>query len=109
MVGLRPMVGAERFTRSQCRSRSGATPSNTRAPSNTEEPSQETCERGPIRGGLPSCHAPLNQFQVCECQATCLNPFRSESLPHRIPSRATRQSFLRPSDIKTCDGSHEAG
>ena len=31
---------AEAITRSQCRSRSGVTPSNARAPSNTTEPSQ---------------------------------------------------------------------
>src|SRR3712207_9015898 len=92
MVGLRPMVRAERFTRSQCRSRSGATPSNTRAPSKTDDPSQDTWERGPIRGGLPSCQVPLNQFQVCEYQATCLILNRSEVLPYRNACAGNRQS-----------------
>ena len=57
-VGLRCMVAAEAFTRAQCRSRSGDTPSKVRAPSNTEEHSQAACERTPMIGILPSCQSP---------------------------------------------------
>ena len=64
MVGLRYMVLAEALTRAQCRSRSGATPSNTRAPSNTEEPSQIACVRAPHIGTLPSCQSPSIKVQV---------------------------------------------
>ena len=44
-------------------------------------------------GGLPSCHAPSNQVQVCECQATrsSLDRFRSVLLPQRTPPPAPRQ------------------
>jgi hypothetical protein len=70
MTGSSPSVAAERFTRAQCLSMSGMTPSKTRAPSNTDEASQAACERGPRSGGLPSCHSPSNQFHVREYQAT---------------------------------------
>src|SRR5690349_9020584 len=109
MVGFSPMVGAERFTRSQCRSRSGATPSNTRAPSNTEEPSQATWERGPMRGGLPSCHAPLNQFQVCEYQATSLDPLGQNTCPIESLQAADVNRPAGLGEIKSCDGMHERG
>src|SRR6478735_8537053 len=69
---------------------SGATPSKMRAPSNTDEPSQDTWERGPIRGGLPSCHAPLNQFQVCEYQATCIVLWvRMTAASNPLPARSS--------------------
>jgi hypothetical protein len=74
MVGCKPRVSAERLTRSAWRSRSGVTPSNARAPSNTVEPSQEAWERGPMIGGLPSCHSPSIQVQVSEYQGTLKLP-----------------------------------
>src|SRR3569833_4668688 len=67
--GLKCIVFADAFTRVQCRSRSGATPSNTRAPSNTEEPSQIACVRTPQSGTLPSCHCPSKKVQVCDQSA----------------------------------------
>src|SRR5437763_8408078 len=62
--GLRNSFGAESFTRAQCKSRSGVTPSNARAPSNTEEPSHIACVRGPTRPILPSCQSPSWKVQV---------------------------------------------
>ena len=56
--GLRNSFGAELFTRAQCRSRSGVTPSKARAPSNTEEASQNAWERGPMMPKLPSRQSP---------------------------------------------------
>src|SRR5437764_1188108 len=112
MVGFRPMVVAERFTRSQCRSRSGITPSNTRAPSNTDEPSQDACERGPMIGGLPSCHAPSNQFQVCEYQATRLSLSVGVVAPIERPPAPGVNGFPAPgplilliSFVRKCDWS----
>src|SRR5262245_8691360 len=66
---LRCMVLAEALTRAQCRSRSGATPSNTRAPSNTEEPSQIAWVRTFNRGTFPSCNLPSKNVQVCDQSA----------------------------------------
>src|SRR6202035_1159838 len=65
-TGLRRKLSADWLTRAQCRSRSGATPSNARAPSNTVEPSHAACVRGPMIGTLPSCQAPSKKVQVCE-------------------------------------------
>src|SRR5579884_874618 len=65
-LGLRYMVLAEAFTRAQCWSRSGATPSNTLAPSNTDEPSQMACVRAPHNGTLPSRHCPSKNVQVVD-------------------------------------------
>src|SRR6476659_10651392 len=65
-IGLRNIVLAEALTRAQCRSRSGALPSNARAPSNTEEPSQIAWVRAPQSGTLPSRHSPSKNVQVCD-------------------------------------------
>src|SRR3989304_2536167 len=62
--GLRYIVLAEALTRAQCRSRSGATPSNTLAPSNTHDPSQIACVRAPHNGTLPSCQPSSKYVQV---------------------------------------------
>src|SRR3972149_6761994 len=62
--GLRNIVLAEALMRAQCRSRSGATPSNTLAPSNTDDPSQIACVRAPHNGTLPSCQASSKYVQV---------------------------------------------
>jgi hypothetical protein len=58
IVGFSHIVSAEWLTRAQCRSRSGATPSNARAPSNTLDASQKAWSRGPRIGGLPSIQRP---------------------------------------------------
>src|ERR1700694_2650362 len=65
-TGFSLKLTADWLTRAQCRSRSGATPSNARAPSNTVDPSHAACVRGPMIGTLPSCQAPSKQVQVCE-------------------------------------------
>ena len=46
IVGLRPIVVAERLRRAQCSSMSGLTPSKCRAPSNTVEQNQAAWESG---------------------------------------------------------------
>src|SRR6185437_9903128 len=63
-TGLRCIVRAEAFTRAQCKSRSGETPSNVRAPSNTEEHSHAEWLRTPMIGRLPSCQSPSQKVQV---------------------------------------------
>src|SRR5262245_14347207 len=65
-VGFRLNARAEALRRSQCRSRSGVTPSKARAPSNTEEPSQKACVRGPATKTLPSCQSPSIHVQVSD-------------------------------------------
>src|SRR5487761_1956458 len=65
-TGLSLKLTADRLTRAQCASRSGATPSNARAPSNTVEASQAACVRGPMIGTLPSCQSPSKKVQVWE-------------------------------------------
>src|SRR5215813_3410853 len=65
-VALRPSAPADALRRSQCRSRSGVTPSKARAPSNTEEPSQNACVRGPATSTLPSCQSPSSHVQVSD-------------------------------------------
>src|SRR5438045_7526530 len=62
--GLRNSFGAESFTRAQCKSRSGITPSNARAPSNTTEQSQAACVIAVMIGTLPSCHLSSKYVQV---------------------------------------------
>jgi hypothetical protein len=62
-------AAAETFTRAQCRSRSGVTPSKARAPSNTMEPSQTAWVRGPMIGALPACQSPSKKVQVFETSA----------------------------------------
>src|SRR3989304_6322056 len=64
--GLRNIVLADLLTRAQCRSRSGATPSNTLAPSKTDDPSQIACVRAPHNGTLPSCQPPSKYVQVVD-------------------------------------------
>src|SRR5579863_2781365 len=63
-VGLRKSFFAESFTRAQCNSRSGVTPSNALAPSNTTEQSHAACEREPMIGTSPSRHSPSKNVQV---------------------------------------------
>src|SRR3954462_3726041 len=63
---FRNSFGAESFTRSQWRSRSGVTPSKARAPSNTEEPSQAAWLRGPKIPILPSCQSHSKKVQVLD-------------------------------------------
>src|SRR6185437_16217468 len=65
-TGFNLKLMADWLTLAQCRSRSGATPSNARAPSNTVEPSHAACVRGPMIGTLPSCQPPSKKVQVCE-------------------------------------------
>jgi hypothetical protein len=56
---------AERSSRSQCRSRSGAQPSKARAPSNTTVDIQKAWSSPPISGGLASsCQRPSCQTTV---------------------------------------------
>src|SRR5271168_2952186 len=63
-LGFRKSFFAESFTRAQCKSRSGVTPSNALAPSNTMEHSQAACVRTPIIGVLPSHHWSSKKVQV---------------------------------------------
>src|SRR3982074_3167184 len=65
-VGLRNSFFAESFTRAQCSSRSGVTPSKARAPSNTTEQSQAACVRGPHIRTLPSCQASSKNVHVLD-------------------------------------------
>src|SRR5579863_3957067 len=65
-TGLSLKLIADRLTRSQCRSRSGATPSKARAPSNTVEASHAPCVRGPMIGTLPECQSPSKKVKVSE-------------------------------------------
>ena len=58
------MTLADSFTRAQCRSMSGATPSKARAPSNTDVQSQAACVRTPMIGTLPSCQSPSKNVTV---------------------------------------------
>ena len=51
-------AAAERIVRSQCRSRSGVTPSKARAPSNTAAPIQVAWLQAPSSSGLPLSHLP---------------------------------------------------
>src|SRR6266545_3183811 len=62
--GLSRKLAAEVFTRVQCRSRSGATPSKARPPSNTIEPSQVACVRAPMIGRLSSCQSFSKNVEV---------------------------------------------
>src|SRR6202012_3274006 len=65
-TGLSLKLVAERLARSQCASRSGATPSKARAPSNTVEASHAPCVRGPMIGTLPPCQSPSKKVKVSE-------------------------------------------
>src|ERR1700730_2986818 len=65
-TGLSLKLIADWLTRAQCRSRSGATPSNARAPSKTVDASHAACVRGPMIGTLPSCQPPSKKVQVWE-------------------------------------------
>src|SRR3954469_13073603 len=73
--GLRNSLGAESFTRAQCRSRSGVTPSKARAPSNTDEPSQAAWVRGPKMPTLPSCQSPSKKVHVFDQPFAAIEPF----------------------------------
>src|SRR5271155_698272 len=63
-LGFRKSFFAESFTRAQCKSKSGVTPSNARAPSNTIEHSQAACVRTPMIGVFPSRHWSSKKVQV---------------------------------------------
>src|SRR5580692_8946807 len=65
-TGLSLKLTADRLTRSQCASRSGATPSKARAPSNTVEASHAPWVRGPMIGTLPPCQSPSKKVKVSE-------------------------------------------
>ncbi len=62
--GLSHIALADSLTRAQCRSRSGATPSNARARSNTEVQSHAAWVRGPMIGTLPSCQSSSKNVTV---------------------------------------------
>src|SRR5690606_17743595 len=64
LVGARPSADADAFTLCECRSRSGATPSNQRAPPKTVEASHMAWERGPMIGTLPSYQSPSTKVHV---------------------------------------------
>src|SRR5258708_32875781 len=68
---FRNSFGAESYTRAQCKSRSGVTPSKARAPSNTDEPSQAAWVRGPKMPILPSCQSPSKNVQVFDQPFWC--------------------------------------
>ena len=57
-VGASISASAERLTRAQWASRSGAMPSKCRAPSNTVLPSQLPWSAARMIIASPSCHAP---------------------------------------------------
>jgi hypothetical protein len=57
--GFMSRPSAERIDRAQCRSRSGATPSNARAPSNTALASQAALVADVISGTSPVPQVPL--------------------------------------------------
>src|SRR3982751_4546671 len=90
-IGLRNSFGAESFTRAQCRSRSGVTPSKARAPSNTDEPSQAACVRGPKIATLPSCQSLSKKVQVFDHPFAGMPTLLDVSACLRLPARISHE------------------
>src|SRR5271156_7208706 len=87
---------AERLTRAQCLSRSGAPPSKARAPSNTLEPSQKAWVRAPTIGWLPSSHSPSRKVKVCDQADIGFLIHRVGPEERKCSGGATLNGFGRP-------------